>query len=358
MFHSIFRQCQQTGGVLLAQPEHILSLRLRTVEQFCLTGPSSSLVEELLNLQDWLHRYSRLLLDESDELLKVKYQLVYTIGTSSDLTGQPRRAELIQDVLSRLGDTACHIVESHPEYSSSFSIELGANDGRFAHIRILDRSSSITELLFDKLIASVLHSLSFRSFSTEDDAMLRRYVTTRDVPETVPTHLKARCGSAFESILVLRGLFAHKLLEHVLTDKRFRVDYGLHLVRTMLAVPYRSKDQPAVRAEFGHPDVILLLTLLSYYYTGLTNDQLDLSFDFLMKSDNPGMRYEVWIQPIKCRLSPALHSIDGLNLEDINQKNNHLFPHLRFNKAVVDYYVSHVVFPKAREFPVSVILLY
>ena len=47
-------------------------------------------------------------------------------------------------------------------------------------------------------------------------------------------------------------------------SKRYRVDYGAHPagVRRM-AVPYRAKDAAAERAEFGHPDVAMMLSILT-----------------------------------------------------------------------------------------------
>ncbi|KAG7289874.1 hypothetical protein NEMBOFW57_006251 [Staphylotrichum longicolle] len=45
----------------------------------------------------------------------------------------------------------------------------------------------------------------------------------------------------------------------------------------MLAVPYRAKDSPAPRSEFSHPDVVIVLTCLSYYYQGLSNKTLNKS---------------------------------------------------------------------------------
>ena len=68
-----------------------------------------------------------------------------------------------------------------------------------------------------------------------------------------------------QEILLLRGLLAGGILLHNLREKRWLVDYGFDPTRSMLAVPYRVKDSPAPRAEFGHPEMILLLTCLSYY---------------------------------------------------------------------------------------------
>lgn len=36
-----------------------------------------------------------------------------------------------------------------------------------------------------------------------------------------------------------------------------------------MAVPYKAKDVPDQRADFGHVDVAISLTCLNYYYSGL-----------------------------------------------------------------------------------------
>ncbi|KAH8834404.1 hypothetical protein DL96DRAFT_1810684 [Flagelloscypha sp. PMI_526] len=345
---SLFRRCQATGGILLTQPEHILSLHLMTVSYLCVHGESSRLSRSLLSIQTWLQQHSRLLLDESDELLKVKYQLVYTLGAPRGLTGQPRRWEIIQEVLSVLAKIA-PIVHSTQREPASIELQEIARDGRFSPLRLLEKSDPVVHDMFKRVVSEVLSNLSFRTFTPQDELLLFDYVTIPKVSEGVERRLKTLCGPSFDHILLLRGLFAHGLLEHVFADKRFRVDYGLHPERTPLAVPYRSKDQPAQRAEFGHPDVILLLTLLSYYYTGLTDSRLRATFDILLKSDNAVGRYEDWIKPIIDRLPESMKTLNGLNLDDEVQRTL-LFKILSYNKSVIDYYVARVVFPSTREF--------
>ncbi|KAH8822111.1 hypothetical protein DL96DRAFT_1748059 [Flagelloscypha sp. PMI_526] len=345
---SLFRRCQSAGGILLVQPEHILSLRLTTVSHLCIHGESSPLSHSLLNIQAWLQQHSRLLLDESDELLKVRYQLVYTLGAPHALTGNPRRWEIIQQVLSVLAKSAL-VVHSEQEAPASMELQETAQDGQFGTLRLLEKSDPVILNMFKQVASELLSALSFRTVTAQDELLLLEYVTIQEVSEKVEHYLKALCGPSFDHILLLRGLFAHGLLEHAFADKRFRVDYGLHLDRTPLAVPYRSKDQPAQRAEFGHPDIMLLFTLLSYYYTGLTDSRLHTSFDILHKSDNAGERYEDWIKPISDQLPESMRTINGLNLEDESQKTL-LFKMLPYNKSVIDYYVAQVVFPSTQEF--------
>lgn len=66
-------------------------------------------------------------------------------------------------------------------------------------------------------------------------------------------------------MLLLRGVLAHGVLLSALMSKRWRVNYGVDKARRpeqLLAIPFRAKDSPAPRAEFSHPDIIILLTCL------------------------------------------------------------------------------------------------
>ena len=108
---------------------------------------------------------------------------------------------------------------------------------------------------------------------------------------------------------------------------------------------------PSLRAEFGHPDVAITLTCLSYYYGGLTKDQLLLCFELLTKLDDPEMEYDHWVE-LGQDLPAALRQLSGVNTKDETQIDEVLVPLFSWNKRVVDFYLSQVVFPRAaREFP-------
>jgi hypothetical protein len=73
----------------------------------------------------------------------------------------------------------------------------------------------------------------------------------------------------------------------MLSSKRWRVSSGPdpdRIPSTLLAVPYRFKDGSS-RAEYSHPEVFILLTLVSHYYGGLSDDQMFHTFEHLSKSD-------------------------------------------------------------------------
>ena len=101
-----------------------------------------------------------------------------------------------------------------------------------------------------------------------------------------------------------------------------------------------------MRAEFGHPDVSIALTCLSYYYGGLTNEQVVQCFDLLTKLDNPDIEYDQWVE-FGEGIPAALRQINGVNMNDDTQVEEHLVPLFSRNTRVIDFYLSQVVFPRA-----------
>lgn len=131
------------------------------------------------------------------------------------------------------------------------------------------------------------------------------------------------------------------------------MNYGLasRSPPSKLAVPYRAKDSPTARSEFSHPDVVIALTSLCYYYGGLTDEDMFTAFAHLVDSDQADAEYQLWVKDAPS-LAEAFHQLQGINLKDRLQCILQLFPHLCKGKAVVDYFLSNMVFPKeTREFP-------
>jgi len=155
-------------------------------------------------------------------------------------------------------------------------------------------------------------------------------------------------------LLLLRGLFAAGVLSFAFGQKRWRVNYGLDSSRTpstKLAVPYRAKDSPSPRSEFSHPDVIIVLTTLSYYYGGLSGDDLATAFDHLSRSDQAETAYQAWVSDAH-DMPTAFAQLEGINLRDKHQFLSELLPRLRYGKATIDYFLANIVFPKEmKEFP-------
>lgn len=175
------------------------------------------------------------------------------------------------------------------------------------------------------------------------------YITTLDLSQKIIQFVET--GEFWDtyktSILVLRGILAGGILAFALGQKRWRVNYGLasRSPPTKLAVPYRAKDSPSLRSEFSHPDVVITLTSLCYYYEGLRDEDMFTAFGHLMSSDQADIEYQTWV---KCApdVPLAFRQLPGVNLKDRMQCVTHVFPALRFSKAATDYFLSHIVFPK------------
>ena len=351
----IMSECMKARGVLVVQPEHVLSLKLVSVEkQLELHGTKGDQVGlALLELQQWLHSHSRDILDESDEILHVRHQLIYTIGNQLHMEGFPERWTTTQQVLSLVSKHAASLRKDFPlgvEYERN-----GSESGSFPHLRIFhtDAGKKLNFYVLKDTVDGHLPNFSFAQLRSDLKDAIRSFISCEDVSPERAQLVKefSRGSSLWGGLLLLRGLLATGILLFAFTERRWRVDYGLAPNRTMLAVPYRAKDVPAQRAEFGHPDVVIILTCLSYYYSGLEEKQLKLSFEILLKQDDPSVEYDMWLR--ECFSVPdSLKTMNGINLKSSEQWRNHLLPLFSRNKATIDFYLSRVVFPKeAREFP-------
>ncbi|CAF4812382.1 unnamed protein product, partial [Rotaria sp. Silwood2] len=86
--NKIFKRFQQAlcnCDVVLTSSEDILSFDLLSIDK-C-RSQEFDVARSMLTIQRWLKRYSRDILDESDEILHVKYQLIYTVGGQQQVDG-------------------------------------------------------------------------------------------------------------------------------------------------------------------------------------------------------------------------------------------------------------------------------
>lgn len=68
-------------------------------------------------------------------------------------------------------------------------------------------------------------------------------------------------------------------------------------------------------------------------------------FELLATKQNAKSTYEKWIQSISTKLiSRTIRSYTGINIDDTNQRNL-LFPLLRFNMHVIDFWLENFVYP-------------
>ncbi|EUC59846.1 large low complexity protein, putative, partial [Rhizoctonia solani AG-3 Rhs1AP] len=352
---SLYEECMHEGGILLAQPEHILSFKLMGIDRLITWSDSSDMAvaDSLRSIQKWLKAHTRDILDESDEILHVRYQLVYTVGDQQPLDDHPDRWTTTQQLLHLAAE---HIEQFQQKYANGL-LHKYRDHGRFPKIRIMPDCLVEAEQSLIKAIAADVRNGRLLNLSCDRLPLsvqnnLIEFFTENQLPFLEYESLRQSCGDAlWKGLLLVRGLLASGILVFALKHKHYRVDYGLDLSRSLLAVPYRAKDTPSLRAEFGHPDVAVVLTCFSYYYQGLTNQQLDLCFELLFKLDNPTLEYEQWVQR-NSATPDDLRQLNGVNIKDREQFTDRLVPAFSHNSATIDFFLSSVVFPKeAKEFP-------
>lgn len=239
----IYKECMDEGGILLVQPEHILSLKLMSIDRLISSSQEDSSVANMLqDLQGWLTKHSRDILDESDEILHVRYQLVYTIGQPNPPEYHPDRWTTTQQMLSLVSRHVSSLKQQFPE---SFKYEPGS-PGQFPFIRIMPDSEDATKQLIHSVAQDVLDgrlpNFSFFRLPSNIRAMVFRFLSENQLPEHGYGVLKDSCDSSmWKGLLLLRGLLASGILNFALRNKHYRVDYGLDHSRSLLAVPYHAK---------------------------------------------------------------------------------------------------------------------
>ncbi|KAL4749322.1 hypothetical protein BDW72DRAFT_214126 [Aspergillus terricola var. indicus] len=353
---SMCLECMADGGVLLIQPEHILSLKLMCLE--CFVTGRDVVGRCLLRILELFRASSRYVVDESDENFSVKFELIYTMGSQCALELSPQRWTLTQQLLGLVRRFA-------PAVKAKFSHWVEIDDrrpGSFPRIRLLHENASL-ELL--RMIANHIcnNGIDSLPISRQPEATRRAilsYLLNLDLSAEEIAAVEGDSATSFwtastkDPLLLLRGLLAGGVVASCLSQKRWRVNYGPDNSRnppTRLSVPYRAKDNPAPRSEFSHPDVVIVLTCLSYYYAGLRDDDLIAAFNHLLKSDQADTEYQAWVDDAP-GLSDAYRQLGGINLQDRHHCIEHVFPKLRFSKGAIDYFLAHLVFPREmKEFP-------
>jgi len=245
MIGGLYRRCVSEGGVLVVQPEHILSQKLMHVDFFLTSNRSRekrSIAHELGTLQNWVAEVSRDVLDESDEILHVRYQLVYTAGKQMPVDNHPNRWTIFQQVFNRL---QAHATKLHTAFPTM--LEFDTTLRGFPIIRILDSAifREISSLIIDDAFEGELSDLPLGVLPSSIRGATRRFIAQREVSSEDHDLIHSHCEgtSMFKGILLLRGLLmeGEGILSYVLKERRWRVDYGLDTSRTLLAVPYRAK---------------------------------------------------------------------------------------------------------------------
>lgn len=342
VFEELHHEILNSGGVILALPESIMSFSLSGLQST--VDSKSKQARQMVEFQRWLTETSRDILDESDVTLAVKTQLIYPSGTEKAVDGHPHRWHVAQALLG--------LVEAHvPDLRQEFGrrIEVEKHGLAFPRVYILD--SEVEQELKQRIIDDVCagKSPTFHLAESVQPSVKERlkHALSDPVVEDFQINKAKRAfvdrNSAGDKILLLRGLI-HSGILLLCLKKRWNVQYGLHPDRIPIAVPFEAKGVPSANAEFGHPDVAIIFTCLAFYYSGLTLKQFTDCLGSVLKSDDPQSEYDIWTQGC-ANLPQDLRQWNLINAEDHLQVDQ-LWKLLRLNKAVLNYYLNTFVFPK------------
>ncbi|EGR48358.1 uncharacterized protein TRIREDRAFT_62633 [Trichoderma reesei QM6a] len=345
----LHREVQSSQGLILTSHEHILSYRLSGLQR--LADNKLAEAEKMVNFQTWLDAHCRDLLDESDFTLSPKTQLNYPSGEELPIDGHPFRWQVAQGLLAM-------VAEYMPQLEAGFpgSIEVVGRSSWFPSVQFLrsDVEDELDRLIVEDTASGKVPFLHMdKAVHKSAQIAIKRVLTE----ERCDNDLLDKASQAFTQpnnartkLLVIRGLIVHKILILCL-GKRWNVQYGLHPNRPPVAVPFAAKGVPSELSEYGHPDVAILLTCLSFYSTGLTFGQFREGLKRILTSEDAALEYERWIS--ESNLPPALESWNLINLDDELQMQV-LWQHLRKNRVVTNHYMNNFVFPDhARQFAVK-----
>ena len=297
-YHNLHLEMLRDGGMILALPEHMLSFQLSGLQE--LSNGHIQQAAFMMRLQDWLMKKCQNILDECDHMLAVKTQLIYPSGAQTMVDGHPVRWKLVQDLLKLVKVNLGSLRRNFPK-----SIEvIERSQGTFPTIYLL--TSQVKEALMRHLTDSIIKGegglLPIDGCSRDEIASVNSFL--RDAQFAKATALKLagvfkENSDSRQRLLLLRGLLIHKILLLGLS-KRWNVQYGIDTRRDPIAVPFKGKGIPSDQAEFGHPDVSIILTCLSFYYSGLNLPQFQQTLTQLVKSDDEPVReFDSWIRDVK-----------------------------------------------------------
>jgi hypothetical protein len=370
-----YQQCARGKHVVIATPDHVQSLQLKCIELCCQQADSDA-GRTAIALQRWLQEHVRDVLDEADDVLHVKRQLVYTLGAQQPPEGGDLRWRAIIGILALV----C-------QHGQALAQRFGTNVVEctpLVHLpslrlpRLLDHPEAdvafswLTERVLDGWFNGDLarHDLvlPLPALPATQQAIVRAFILEPSVPPCdagkfdssgVPTNLQpGGVVEAFYSLPssqqeeplavvshVLRGLFAYGTLRSVLT-RRWRVEFGVNpLGSRRMAVPFCAKDKAKANTEFGHVDVAVLLTLMSYYRSGLSECDFELLVSQLQKRVNAANIYKSWIDFAReygQDIPPEMDSFEQLVLEDPRQMKK-VFNQLRYHPRAIDFFITAVV---------------
>ncbi|KAM0256937.1 hypothetical protein ACHAQJ_004638 [Trichoderma viride] len=305
----------------------------------------------MINFQKWLDVHCRDILDESDFTLSPKTQLNYPSGSEKTVDGHRFRWEVAEGLLSMVSDYVPRLQADFPG-----SIEILARSSWLPTVQFLrtDVEDELHRLIVEDVSDGKAPFLHREGTIDEDTRMAIKWTLSE---QSFDRRLFEKAINSFShpesaaiKLLTVRGLVTRKILVLCLA-KRWNVQYGLHPRRPPVAVPYAAKGIPSELSEYGHPDVAIVLTCLSFYSAGLSYEQFRQGLKRVLTSEDAASEYEKWTS--ESVLPPSLQHWNLINVDDESQMRS-LWKHLYRSQVVADYYMNNFVFPlHARQFTIK-----
>ncbi|KIW95277.1 uncharacterized protein Z519_03861 [Cladophialophora bantiana CBS 173.52] len=212
--------------------------------------------------------------------MAVKTQLICPSGPQIAVDGGNYQWESIEMILKV---ATSHRDSLERSYESSIQI-VHRETGGFPFIYFLrnDVQNALIQRIATDICSGRTPLLNVESFLTCEKQAIKVFITEARPQETVITCISDIHKSSQADgyvIYLLRALLVYRIL--ILTlSRRWNVQYCLHHpLRDPVAVPYLAKSIPSRLAEWGYVDVSLLFTCLSFYYQGLSPQQLKQSLE-------------------------------------------------------------------------------
>ncbi|KAG3254610.1 hypothetical protein PI124_g827 [Phytophthora idaei] len=306
LIHDVLRELKAFGGIQVVAPEHRMSLELKRFELDKDDEVSTKILDEILDNGQYID-----VLDECDAVLHHKYHLVYAAGHPIALSNGVERTEPLRKELKK-----------------ALALDL-IDNSELMWLNMLGKG-----VARDSLITAITDS-------------------TVSLQTALGEHMQ-KLLSYINQLLALRGLIAFGVLEHC-QEKRYRVDFGLPLPDTRpkkIAIPFRAADVPSEQSEFSHPDVCIALTLLGYYHRGLSDKEVQLTFEKLLRLDISEQvhQYDRWYASAKpdsknTEIRKTLCDVRHISLTDARQFKT-LCNVFRFCMETINFFLNTDVFPK------------
>lgn len=345
------RRAAKYNSVLVVAPEHVLSFKLKRDEA------------RLASLEMWesMDKVDRLpyidIMDEVDDLLKHKYQLIYAVGESDYLDDGEKRWKLLQAILRSIdGNPEIRKLLEEPDVAT-----LGKPPGIAAFTPVRLHREKAWNRIRTRLMTMIVKDLTkdppygFEWIKVQKDFP---YDFVIDPHATLTEQLKALPKEKISDLLVLRCFLACDILLHCLSE-RHRVYYGINPSgKKKIAIPFRASDVPSERSEFFHPDCALAFTHLAYYYTGLDRNQVTSAIKRLLETSPSAQKsiYTSWWD----RSSPLIQDEEILKMLDVHEKldtsntiqMDHAYEIFRYNTEVINFWLDNaILLPETKQYP-------